>query len=92
MTWRSYARYFFFADVNKFLFPLCIFLFILAEGIYVVYSRIIAQYDKMKLHSADTTLSNTNDFWLTLGLLLLGYFILGFAKAFILNILVLYSN
>lgn len=46
----------------------------------------------MKSGDSSTTFKTMNDFWLALGLLLLGYFIFSNLKYFLLNILVLNSN
>ena len=46
----------------------------------------------MVIGAAGTTFNNMNNFWLGLGLFLIGYFIFSFFKFFLLNIVVLTSN
>ena len=71
---------------------MCIIFFLLAEATNVLYFRFISQYDLMKSGASGTTFHSMNNFWLALGLLLLGYFILNIVKSFLLNVVVLGSN
>ena len=92
VTWRSYVKYIFYSKKNKFLFPLCIFFFLLTEATNILYFRFISQYDLMKSNAAGTTFQKMTDFWLALGLLLLCYFLFSTLKYFVLNVVVLNSN
>lgn len=88
----SYTKYIFYTKVNYVVFPVCILFFLLTEAAYVLYFRFIAQYDLMKQGSSSTTFKTMSDFWLVLGLLLLGYFIFNILKGFLLYVFVLNSN
>lgn len=82
----------FYCPENYIVFPICILFFLLTEATNILYFRFISQYDQMKLNSESTTFRNMNDFWLALGLLLIGYFTFSIFKYFLLNVIVLNSN
>ena len=64
----------------------------MAEAFYVLYSRFLGQYDLMQRGAEGTTFKNTKDYWMALGLLMLGFFLFSFLKSFLLYVVVLNSN
>ena len=68
------------------------FVFVLTEVMYIIYFRILSQYDLMKKGEGNTTFERMKDFWMGLGLLIFTYFVLTFVKFFLLNVVVLNSN
>ena len=93
MTINSYLKYIFFNPINYVAFPICVLLFLGAEGINTTYFRLLANYDA----ESDRTIGSANfdsidNFWMTLGLLQLGYLFIMFVKYVCLNLLMLKSN
>lgn len=64
----------------------------MTEATNILYYRFISQYDLMKTNTEETTFKKMNDYWLALGLLILGYFLFNLLKYFLLNVIVLNSN
>lgn len=87
---ESYQYYLFIAEINKYLFPITIVLFLVSEGVNMFYLRVLAQYKNM----ADGTyfITSFSTYWLLLGLLQLTYFILQVLRYLFLNIVILLSN
>ena len=89
---KSYINYIFYNKINYIWFPIAIVFFLLTEGTNIAYSRLLSQYDSIKFDVGTSTFNNINDFWITLGCLIIGYFVFSIFKYFILNIVVLFSN
>ena len=91
MTIGSYLRYIVYANGNKLMFAIALLLFLGAEAINTAYFRILAEYDNL-IDGRYKDLSDDKDFWMVLGLLQLGFFIIMIIKYFVLNLVVLRSN
>ena len=66
--------------------------FFITEATNVLYFRFLSQYDLMTSNAQGTTFHKMSDFWLALGLLLVGYFFFSLIKYFLVNMVVLNSN
>ena len=67
-------------------------MFLIAEGINTVYFRILAQYDYIGSDENDFKFKSDKQYWMTLGLLQVGFFIFLNIKYFLINIVILNSN
>ncbi len=90
MTLKTYTDYLFLRDRNRVLLVFTIVLFLASEGINMAYIRFLAKHNDNS--KSNTLLADQNMFWLLLGLLQLGYFVLSWLRYFLLNVVVLLSN
>jgi ATP-binding cassette subfamily C (CFTR/MRP) protein 4 len=74
-----------------FLLFLTILIFLIAEGINIMFYRILADYDLVKIDRS-SYVANFYNFWIILGLLQLNYFIISIIKYLLLSYLILKSN
>ena len=89
---KSYTKYLFFTRSNVYFFALTIFLLVFVEGLNLVYFRILAQYENITAGLPGNWINNSKDYWMTLGLLQIAYFIFSNFKYFLINLIVLNSN
>lgn len=89
---KSFVNYMLFSKSNYLLLPLCILFFVLTEICFVIYSRLLLQYDKMVSGNHETTFNKMGDFWIVLSALLLGNLAFYVIKCFLLAIVILKSN
>ena len=77
---------------NKILFPLMILLFLISEGINVVYLRMLAKYaNETDVMSQDTIFANPNQYWIALFILQIFYFVFSIGKYACLGATLLFS-
>lgn len=88
MTFGSYARYLVYSK-RYWLMPFMVLLFLCAEACNTGYFRILAYYDLVPLGLFSL---NFDQFWLTLGVLQISYFIFQVLKYYTVNTVVLRSN
>ena len=91
MTFSTYLKYIFYAKRNRVVFWVCIVFFLLTEGCNTAYFRILANYDNM-IDGKYEAFKSDRIFWMTLGLIQLGYFTFMTVKYFLLNLTALNSN
>lgn len=87
---ESYQSYLFITQVNKYLFPITLVLFVVSEGVSMFYLRVLAQYQNMR--DGTYFITSLSSYWLLLGLLQLAYFVLQVLRYLCLNIVILLSN
>ena len=56
ITWKTYVKYLFYSNKNKFLLPVTVVIFILTEVTSIIYYRILSQYDLVKNGNGNTTI------------------------------------
>ena len=86
MTWSSYFQYIFYHSRNPFVFPVMLISFIATEAIYTIFFRFLAYYDEI-VSGEYELFPSINSFWTTMGLLMLGYFLLQVLKCLFLGII-----
>lgn len=76
--------------MNKVLFTVTIVLFAFSEGINMFYMRLLGMHTNSARENS--FISSEDSYWLLLGLLQVGYFVLSWFRYFIINIVILFSN
>ena len=89
---KTYTNFIFLSKINRWLFPLTLFAFLLPETCLILFYRFLASFDDLK--NKDHAIFGDNDrlYWGIIGMLLGLYFILMSLKYIMLNLVVLFSN
>ena len=92
VTCKTYTNFIFLSKINRWLFPLTLFAFLLPEACIILFFRFLASFDDLK--NKDHAIFGDNDrlYWGIIGMLLGLYFILMSLKYIMLNLVVLFSN
>ena len=88
----SYIKYIFIASKNYILFPLTVLFFVICEGFYVFYFRLLAGYDDLQAGSHGIFGSDDRLYWGIAGLAVFCFFFFAFVRYMLLYVVVLVSN
>ena len=88
----SYIKYIFITKTNCILFPLMILFFIICEGFYVFYFRLLAGYDDLEDGVHSIFGDNDRLYWGIAGLSVFCFFFFAFVRYMLLYTLILMSN
>ena len=91
VQWSSYPKFLFYDRINMFIFPVALCLFVGFEIFISLLLLLYSRYDTVR-DGTDPSFESFQTFWMAMGLLHVGCFVMTVSKVFLMELVVLKSN